>query len=219
MSAPDTLAAALAHVGDAVHHVEIAPALFDVVRATAQPGSNQTLAAKLGMPVLLDDRMPPGAWLVVADDGTVTAHGLDLSTTAVLDKVQRLRALVSAFWSEEHPATVRHETEQLEQRLIGFAKLLGDWPTTATTAAPAPDGSLPTVDEAVGWRSDQWIVLLRTHQVSQKTVLAAVRADAEAAGLTPPAGLRDFEGDPLACRLLLDCIAQASHIMEGAPRG
>lgn len=209
-----TLAAALGakRVVD-VHHVEISPALFD--RLTAAPAF---WSPAPGLRIMLDDRLPPGAWVIVGTDGSIASHGLDLSTARMLDAMRRARALVSAFWSQDHPPTLRHEAEQLEQRLISFTDTLANIAAAPPAADPASEGSMPTLDEAVAYRYDQWVALLRAHRIGPGAALAVVRSDAEAEGLTPPPGLREIVGDPAYSRLLLRFIDKCTH-QVAASRG
>lgn len=191
-----------------------------------------------------------GPWLLPDDDQTAMARELvarfrgpaAATVPTVLDPmatpaiaVQLLAALADAarllgeFWQDRRgliPSSLEHQVHTVEEQIRAFAKILADHVDTETARVGlvAGSGVVPSVEEATRWRSDQWIVFLRSHGIAQKVALAALRSAAEEADRVPPALLRDVEGRTDLTGMLLDYVAakidaEAAAAQSGVHRG
>lgn len=171
----------------------------------------------------------PGPWTLSDDDrarwaaevaGRVTDGG-DLIATLL--QARRELGLLAAELGAQFPGHLTHQVQQLDDRIGSF---LGSYPSIESLrlvlvdapssrsdsppASPVPGSDLPTVEDATGYRRDQWMALMQRLSLSTPTILAAFRQDAKAAGLVwEGIGLADVTGVEAYTRLLLHVIAEA----------
>lgn len=137
---------------------------------------------------------------------------------------------LATVWSghRDMPTDLRHDVETLEQRLVDFlasrrddlARLLdGDTEAlTAEHASPAPVDEpahvvaravvIPSVEEAVGWRLDQWLALIKALDISRVVLLDDLAVVATDLGKVPPARLRDVVEVPWLVSPLIAAITR-----------
>lgn len=181
----------------------------------------------------------PGPWELPDDDQAALAEqivarlsrpaptgaAVDVLAGAVAlnlgDAIDRAVRLMSEFYDAERdhlPVDLSTDVDLVQERLIIFGAKVAVW-ASGSTVRVQPGGPLPSLEEACGWRSDQWIVLLRQLRVRQADAMRAVRTAAEEAGKTPPANLREIEGRTDLVRHMLAFLAECLPTQGGRTDG
>lgn len=172
----------------------------------------------------------PGPWDLTDEDRAAWAAGLvdqlggGTGLDALTSTLARARHLIFDLVSEhgDHmPKHLVHDSARLDERIGSF---LNSYPNGAAlqavlatrTPAPAPEtpadppateapapGGLPTLEQAVAFRRDEWIALMTRHGAAVPTMVAALKQDAATAGLAEVRSLADAVGKEALCRILL----------------
>ena len=130
----------------------------------------------------------------------------------VIDACQAAQEALFAYHGDHRavlPTALVHQIEQMEQQLIEFIAAHPDGLNPPTTTAPpaAPTGEVPSIDVLMGYRHDQWVVLLQERGWSLAEAMNALRDRAVTAELVPPSTLRAALGRSGYVNLLADILA------------